>query len=250
MKTHNAWCVGLLRYFLYAIRWVSSDLRQFDRSTRKILRQTKSHHCHASIERLYLPRQEGGRGLTNLEHMWERETVAAARYLHLSQDPQVIEALCLQRSQTLRANQTSRANSQARTLGQTNSGSICLDCPMNIVVAAQDGVTITRAYRVGVLKEDIPAICRHCGAERETLGHMLAVCESHKFSLYKERHDRVLYQLARALVQSLGESMPECLRRRGGTCGSMVVVVGSARNRILIDQVVPTLRQVTHRRPD
>ena len=119
MKTHNAWCVGLLRYFLFAIRWVRSDLRQLDRSTRKILRQTKSHHCHASIERLYLPRQEGGRGLTNLEHMWERETVAAARYLHLSQDPQVIEALHLQRSQTLRANQTSRANSQARTLADS-----------------------------------------------------------------------------------------------------------------------------------
>ena len=99
---------------------------------------------------------------------------------------------------------------QGRLLSQTSG----------IVVAAQDGVTMTRAYRERVLREDIQATCLHCGAERETLGHVLAACESHEFSLYKECHDRVIYQLAPALVQSLGEGIPECLHRRGGTCGA------------------------------
>ena len=47
------------------------------------------------------------------------------------------------------------------------------------MVVAQEGVTMTLAYRERILREDIRATCRHCGAERETLEHILAACESH-----------------------------------------------------------------------
>ena len=33
--------------------------------------------------------------------------------------------------------------------------------------------------------------CRMCGEGRETLGHVLSACPQYKFTLYKERHDRV-----------------------------------------------------------
>lgn len=40
----------------------------------------------ASLERLYLPRKQGGRGLFGLKHMWEREMVATAVYLCYTDD--------------------------------------------------------------------------------------------------------------------------------------------------------------------
>ena len=53
------------------------------------MRSCKSHQYSASKYRPYLPRKDGGRGLTNLEHDWEREQVATAAYLCCTEDPQL-----------------------------------------------------------------------------------------------------------------------------------------------------------------
>ena len=47
-----------------------------DRDTRSVLRGFQSHHRNAALERVYLPRREGGRGLHRLSHIWEREVVS------------------------------------------------------------------------------------------------------------------------------------------------------------------------------
>lgn len=96
-NAHNVWCMGVLRYFLPLVDWKSSEIRNLDRSTRAILRASKAHKREAAVERLYLPRNEGGRGLQNVRHVWEREVVAGALYLRGSQDRQVQGAMKLER---------------------------------------------------------------------------------------------------------------------------------------------------------
>jgi len=61
-----------------------------------------------------------------------------------------------------------------------------------LVVAAQDGVIMTRAYQSRVLKKSVSPMCRKCHKMPETTGHILSHCESHFWTLYKERHDQVL----------------------------------------------------------
>lgn len=61
-----------------------------------------------------------------------------------------------------------------------------------LIVAAQDGVVMTRAYLAQVLKMPVSVLCRRCHKMPETIGHILSRCEQHFWSLYKERHDRVL----------------------------------------------------------
>ena len=62
------------------------------------MRGSKTHHTSAALERLYLPRAEGGRGLQGVELMWEREAIGAAVCHANSQDRQVQMALHLERT--------------------------------------------------------------------------------------------------------------------------------------------------------
>ena len=72
----------------------------------------------------------------------------------------------------------------------------------------------------------------------ETLGHILSSCKTYQWTLYKERHDQVLYQLVKAVTKSLGLMLPNRLRGAGGVVKSGVM--GTATKRMLIDQAIPT----------
>ena len=51
-----------------------------------------------------------------------------------------------------------------------------------------------------ILKNRETETCRACGAAPETIGHVLSKCPFHEWGLMKERHDRVLYLLVRAVL--------------------------------------------------
>lgn len=72
----NSWAAAVLRYFYAVVRWSKWDMRKLDRQTRAIMKQNQAHHIYSSITRPYLPRSKGGRGLTNIEHVWEREAIS------------------------------------------------------------------------------------------------------------------------------------------------------------------------------
>ena len=88
VKMTNSWGVSVLRHFFMAIRGSRRALLKLDRKTRKTMRQNKCHHRNASLQRLYLSRDEGGRGLQSVTMMWEREIVSVT-YLLASRDPKV-----------------------------------------------------------------------------------------------------------------------------------------------------------------
>jgi hypothetical protein len=96
VKANNSWAAAVLRYFFGVMKWNKRELVEMDRKARKILRLNGAHHHNASLERLYLPRDEGGRGLQSIEGIWEREAVGVARYLLGSEDEQVQGAMALQ----------------------------------------------------------------------------------------------------------------------------------------------------------
>ena len=116
-----------------------------------------------------------------------------------------------------------------------------------IVVAAQDGVTHTRAYLTRVLKRGGPRECRVCEAAEETVGHMLSACKVHAWSLYKERHDRAPYLLARGACEAMGLAH-HSLAQKGGR--AIPLVVGEGQRVVQVDQCLPTRRNIRERRPD
>ncbi len=46
------------------------------------------------------------------------------------------------------------------------------------------------------------------GRKRETIGHILSSCPEHVWGLIKSRHDKMLYQLTREIVRTLGIPAP------------------------------------------
>ena len=57
------------------------------------MKQCSSHHANASVARLYIPREAGGRGLQSAQTTWEWEVVSSGAYLMQSTDPQVQGAM-------------------------------------------------------------------------------------------------------------------------------------------------------------
>ncbi len=77
----NIWAVSLYRYYFGCLSWTREEVRRLDLATQKILRQCRSHHYNALLERIYLSRSKGGRGLTSLESWWERSAASTVAYV-------------------------------------------------------------------------------------------------------------------------------------------------------------------------
>ena len=313
VQATNIWAVSVLRYFSH-LKWTRTELGSLDRKTRAVLRQCGCHQYGASVERLYLPRGTGGRGIHSLLSVRERELVSMATYLTGSDDPllqavvkhqlfltsrgkysvleearQILEQLPgLEMTSTgvrhdgepirprkaaamLKAAQYDAL--QEKLERKTIHGVFYKQCQKEgwdtpgshlwlrsgkiqgktegLIIAAQDGVIHTRSYLVRVLKrDDCAESCRVCGRAPETLGHILSACPAYYWSLYKTRHDRILYQLVLMLSQNYGIPLPESMKWKlgAGWIGTGVLEKGGVK--LSVDLCVPTDRELTERRPD
>ena len=66
-KGINTWAAPLVRYSGSFLKWTRDELRQMDQSTRKLMTIHKALHPRDDVDRLYVPRKEGGRGLASIE---------------------------------------------------------------------------------------------------------------------------------------------------------------------------------------
>jgi len=76
----------LFRYYLTVTSWPITELKSIDQKARKVINKYKGHHKCMAMERLYLPRSLGGRGIVSIENLWERKQVSVVRYHQRSND--------------------------------------------------------------------------------------------------------------------------------------------------------------------
>ena len=62
----NTCAVSVVRYFAY-LGWSRHQLEEIDRRTRKLLTMHNRFHPKSNVDRLYLSRSEGGRGLIGVQ---------------------------------------------------------------------------------------------------------------------------------------------------------------------------------------
>ena len=71
IKRINTWAVPFVRYSRPFLKWTRDELKQMDQRTRKLMTMHKTLHPRDGVDRLYISRKEGGRGLkTALTHQY------------------------------------------------------------------------------------------------------------------------------------------------------------------------------------
>lgn len=86
LRAINIYAVPVLLYTFGIINYNTTDLKKIDIKTRKILAMSKAHQQKADVDRLYLPTDQGGRGLTSLETLHKTQIIKYKTYLETEKD--------------------------------------------------------------------------------------------------------------------------------------------------------------------
>ena len=78
----DTWAVSLLRYSAAFVGWRKCELQTIDRKTRKLFTLYGALHPKSDVERLYIPRNDGKRGLIALKDCVELAVKGLEMYVH------------------------------------------------------------------------------------------------------------------------------------------------------------------------
>ena len=78
---HNIFAIPIITPTICILNWTKDELEQIDIKTRKILTSFGSFHINSDIDRLYTPRNKGGRGLNSLVDIYISRTVSINHHL-------------------------------------------------------------------------------------------------------------------------------------------------------------------------
>ena len=73
-------------YSFNIVNWNLSELRKLDAKIRKRFTCHRMHHPKSDVDCLYVPRNQGGRGMIQFEMSCKTTTIGLAEYLENSDD--------------------------------------------------------------------------------------------------------------------------------------------------------------------
>ena len=79
--SHNAFAVPVLIPTFGLLDWTIDEIDSIDKKTRKILTMTGNFHKNSDIDRFYMPRKLGGRGIKEIMAAYECRIVSAKQHL-------------------------------------------------------------------------------------------------------------------------------------------------------------------------
>ena len=78
----NSSAIPIVTYSFNILNWTMSEIKRLDVKVRKLLTMNKIHRPKADVDRLYIPRSEGGKGLLQLEISYKTITIGLQTYLY------------------------------------------------------------------------------------------------------------------------------------------------------------------------
>ena len=96
---HNTFAVPVITLTVGILDWTKEEIRQLDITTRKILNYTGNLHSRSDVNRIYVPRKQGGRGLTSIEDMFVNRIITLADHIILAAKTQPLMEKVLQHEQ-------------------------------------------------------------------------------------------------------------------------------------------------------
>ena len=268
----NSWAVAVVRYSASFLDWTKEEMDILDRMTRKALTMNGGAHPKADVDRLYLRRKVGGRGLISVAKCVELERLNLDQYLSNSKD-EVFMFISAQRelvADEIETKESYKLRVERETLTAIEDKPLhgqferdTKDCKNkdlswmwlangdmkreteSLIIAAQDQALSTNSIKKSIYKLDVSEKCRLCGKETENVIHIVSSCGMLAQKEYKRRHDKVCQNIHWALCIKFGfefsqnwwEHKPE-------------TTLENDKAKILWDFLFQTDRRIEHRKPD
>ena len=269
IKGINSWAVSVIRYTAGILNWTKKELKEMDIRTRKMMTMAGTFHQKGDVDRLYLPRNEGGRGMISIEDCVLMEEKNLAKYIRECKERLIgvvrenIEdgesgrdykkRVMKERAAKLKGKQIhGKVLGDIEEVGEKESwqwlqGGYITKSMEGFIMAAQEQALRTRWFRAKIQKEDVSPTCRLCGEGDETVRHLSAGCKKLSKGPYKRRHDkmgtRVYWELCKRFnvqcSEKWFEEVPDTVRRSK-----------DGAFEIWWDRPIETTVKLDHNRPD
>ena len=242
----NAWAIGIVRYTAGVLDWGVGDLKKMDVKTRKTMTMHGAFHKKSDVDRLYLKRKDGGRGLISVLDCVKMEEENLLKYTTESNEWMLqmvvqhggvsgrVEAVSYKKRMEVKRKErlmakplhgrffqgtdkdaNGRAIAGPRSWDWVKSGYLTKSTEAYLF-AAQEQALNTRAVRSRIHREEnedgevVSGLCRVCGEKTETVAHLAGGCGVLMQGPGTVRHDKVGSRVHWELCKKYGV---ECTER-------------------------------------
>ena len=189
IKGINTWAVTLVRYSGPFLKWTSDELKKMDQRTRKLMTMHKALHPRDDVDRLYVSRKEGGRGLASIEDSVDASIQRLKDYIqnrkeNSLQPPETILRTRWTTEWQYLGNKNGEENnsmsgfkrlinniSHDKTWTRLRKGNFKRETE-SLLIAAQDSALRTNHIKARIDKTQQNSKCRLCGDKDETINHI------------------------------------------------------------------------------
>ena len=201
IKGINTWAVPLVRYSRPFLKWTREKLTQMDQRTRKLMTMHKSLHPRDDVDRLYVSRKEGGRGLASIEDTVDASIQRLEDYIE-KRERGLITNIRNDTDNTINVRGTTTRKqkwegkqfygrfkrlvnniSHQKTWTWLRKGET-----ESLPIAAQDNAIRTNHIKARIDKTQQNSKCRLCNDRDETINHIISKCSKLAQKEYKARH--------------------------------------------------------------
>ena len=270
VKAINTWAISLIRYSAAFIDWNVMEVQALDRRTRKLMAMHGALHIKSNVDRLYLPRKEGGRGLISVEDTVEQAVVDLESYVKNSTESLLVAARKVngdfgdvestaevkQRKKEARKKNWRQKKLHGKFVSSTDDitgadrwtwiqkGTLKRQTE-SLIMAAQEQALRTNVVKAKIDRTQSDSKCRLCKTVDETVMHIVSGCSKLAQRDYMKRHDMVGKRIHWEVCKKYGikvktkwyEHHPE-------------TVLENDRVKILWDFTVQTDNAIGARKPD
>ncbi|KAL1448095.1 hypothetical protein WDU94_012293 [Cyamophila willieti] len=222
IKAINSWAIASLSYTYGILKWSQTDLETLDRLTRTTMTKHRVHHPRACVERLYVPRRNGGRGLLNIQKLHNAQVIKMKNYFNNSDNPMHeilknnnFDYLALKQDHEERFSNNNEYVNQAvdtwkkktlhgkypqlldepkihkeNSITYLRKGELYPETE-GFITAIQDSVIATKNHQKFIFKTITDDKCRLCKEKSETIEHVIGSCKILANTEYLNRHNQV-----------------------------------------------------------
>lgn len=255
-------------------------MKNLQRKVNTTMTKFRKHHPRSCVQRLTLPRKEGGRGLIDILNLHNRQITTLRQYFFAKTESSTLHKLIAQNDQRLTPlnlkdtteqknervtddktkflewTQKSLHGRHRQDLCQPNVDKEASNAWLNrgelfpetegFMLAIQDQVIETKNYRKHIIKNLPNDTCRKCNSSSETIQHITGACKSIAQTDYKHRHDQVANIIHQKLAHQykLVDTVVPYYKYNPET------VLENTTTKLYFDRALFTDRTIHYNRPD